>query len=245
VKINCAALSSGLIENELFGHVAGRLEHAHRGTLFLDEITELPPESQSKILGVLQQQEFEPLESNRTVRVDVRVLAATNRNLAEAVKEGIFRMDLYTCLRGICVDVPPLRDRREDIPALAAHFVATQARQFGRRVNRISEATMRELMAYDWPGNIRELKNILARAVVLSRGDSLDSPLDLVAAHGAPPASHTQSLSLEDAERRHITGILASTGWVIEGPQGAAKILERNPSTLRSLMKRLGIRRPA
>ncbi|MBZ5676790.1 MAG: sigma 54-interacting transcriptional regulator [Acidobacteriia bacterium] len=259
VKVNCAAISAGLVESELFGHVKGaftgatdrrigRFEHAHGGTLFLDEITELPLESQSKILRVLQEQEFEPVGSNRTVKVDVRILAATNRNLAEAVREGRFRMDLYYRLLVIPVEVPPLRERREDIPALATHFVKVLARQFGRRVHRISEATMRQLMDYDWPGNVRELENLLARAVVLSPGEVLDAPLDLVAAHGSAEAASLQSLpsqSLEDAERCHIERVLASTNWVVEGPKGAARILEMNPSTLRSLMKRLGIRRPA
>jgi len=255
MKVNCAAISAGLVESELFGHVkgaftgavdrrVGRFEHANGGTLFLDEITELPLESQSKILLVLQEQEFEPVGSNRTVKVDVRILAATNRNLAEVVRDGRFRMDLYYRLLVIPVEVPPLRDRREDIPALAAHFVATLARQFGRRVQRISEPTMRQLMAYDWPGNIRELENFLARAVVLSHGEVLDAPLDPGAARGGPEPAPS-SLSLEDAERRHVEGVLVSTNWIVEGPKGAAKVLDMNPSTLRSLMKRLGIRRPA
>jgi PAS domain S-box-containing protein len=259
VRVNCAAISAGLIESELFGHVkgaftgatekrVGRFEHAHGGTLFLDEITELPLESQSKLLRALQEQEFEPVGSNRTIKVDVRVLAATNRNLSEAVRDGRLRMDLYYRLLVFPVDVPPLRERREDIPGLAAHFVAVLARQFGRRVKRISEATMRQLMAYDWPGNIRELENFLARAVVLSRGEVLDAPLDLAAGSGAPGASPSQPLpsqSLEDAERFHVEHVLASTNWVVEGPKGAARILQMNPSTLRSLMKRLSIRRPA
>nr|AUN37681.1 response regulator of zinc sigma-54-dependent two-component system [uncultured bacterium] len=254
VKVNCAAISAGLVESELFGHVkgaftgasekrVGRFEHANGGTLFLDEITELPLESQSKILRVLQEQEFEPVGSNRTVKVDVRVLAATNRNLGEAVREGRFRMDLYYRLLVIPVEVPPLRERREDIPALAAHFVAVLARQFGRRVNRISEATMKQLMAYDWPGNVRELENFLARAVVLSPGEVLSASIDLVAQPAPEVSQHPQSL--EDAERRHVQGVLDTTGWVVEGPKGAARILEMNPSTLRSLMKRLGIRRPS
>ncbi len=253
VKVNCAAISAGLVESELFGHVkgaftgaterrVGRFEHAHGGTLFLDEVTELPLESQSKLLRVLQEQEFEPVGSNRTVKVDVRVLAATNRNLSEAVREGRLRMDLYYRLLVIPVEVPPLRERREDIPALAAHFVATLARQFGRPVRRISDATMRQLMAYDWPGNVRELENLLARAVVLSRGEVLEAPLDFMADRAAPPQPPPQSL--EDAERCHIENILKSTGWVVEGPKGAAGILQMNPSTLRSLMKRLGVRRP-
>jgi len=259
VRVNCAAISAGLIESELFGHVkgaftgatekrVGRFEHAHGGTLFLDEITELPLESQSKFLRALQEQEFEPVGSNRTIKVDVRVLAATNRNLSEAVREGRLRMDLYYRLLVFPVDVPPLRERREDIPGLAAHFIVVLARQFGRRVKRISEATMRQLMAYDWPGNIRELENFLARAVVLSRGEVLDAPLDLLSAGGAPgtPASRPlPSQSLEDAERFHVEHVLSSTNWVVEGPKGAARVLQMNPSTLRSLMKRLSIRRPA
>ena len=258
VRVNCAAISAGLIESELFGHVkgaftgatekrVGRFEHAHGGTLFLDEITELPLESQSKLLRALQEQEFEPVGSNRTIKVDVRVLAATNRNLSDAVREGRLRMDLYYRLLVFPVEVPPLRERREDIPGLAAHFVGLLTRQFGRRVKRISEATMRQLMAYDWPGNIRELENFLARAVVLSPGEVLHAPLDLVAPHGAPEGASPQApaQSLEETERRHIVGVLTSTSWVVEGPKGAAGILQMNPSTLRSLMKRLGIRRPS
>ena len=253
VRINCAAISAGLVESELFGHVkgaftgaiekrVGRFEHANGGTIFLDEITELPLESQSKLLRVLQEQEFEAVGSNRTVKVDVRVLAATNRNLSEAVREGRLRMDLYYRLLVFPVNVPPLRERREDIPGLAAHFVGLLARQFGRRVKRISEKTMQQLMAYDWPGNIRELENFLARAMVMSRGEVLDATLDGVSTSGTLEASPPQSL--EDAERRHVEGVLASTRWVVEGPKGAAGILQMNPSTLRSLMKRLGIRRP-
>jgi formate hydrogenlyase transcriptional activator len=253
VKVNCAAISGGLVESELFGHVkgsftgatenrVGRFEHANGGTLFLDEITELPMESQSKLLRVLQEHEFEPVGSNRTVKVDVRVLAGTNRDLAEAVREGRFRMDLYYRLHVIPVEVPPLRARREDIPALAAHFVATFARQFGRRVNKISDLTMRQLTAYHWPGNIRELQNFLARAVVLSTGEVLDASIDpggSFASEADPPRS------LEDAERRHIEGVLKSTRWVVEGRQGAAATLQMNASTLRSMMKRLGIQRPS
>ncbi len=188
VKVNCAAISAGLVESELFGHVkgaftgaterrVGRFEYADGGTLFLDEVTELPLETQAKLLRVLQEQEFEPVGSNRTVKVDVRLLAASNRNLADLVREGRFRMDLYYRLLVVPVDVPPLRERRDDIPLLAAHFVRRLSRQFGRRVERISERMMRELVAYDWPGNIRELENFLARAIVLCPGDTLDMPL--------------------------------------------------------------------
>ena len=251
VKVNCAAISAGLVESELFGHVkgaftgalerrVGRFEYADGGTLFLDEVTELPLETQAKLLRVLQEQEFEPVGSNRTVKVDVRLLAATNRNLAELVREGRFRNDLYYRLLVVPVEVPPLRERREDIRLLAAHFVRRLSRQFGRHVERISESMMHEMTAYDWPGNVREMENFLARAIVLCHGETLDMPL-LMAENGAPAAD---SLSLEAIERRHIEGVLASTGWALEGPKGAAAILQMNPSTLRSRMRRLGIRRP-
>jgi transcriptional regulator with PAS, ATPase and Fis domain len=252
VKVNCAAISAGLVESELFGHVkgaftgaterrVGRFEYADHGTLFLDEVTELPLETQAKLLRVLQEQEFEPVGSNRTLKVDVRLLAATNRNLAELVREGRFRMDLYYRLLVVPVDVPPLRERRDDIPLLAAHFVRRLSRQFGRRVERISEDMMRELTAYDWPGNVRELENFLARAIVLCPGDTLDMPL-LETNSTAPAVNHSRSL--EATERKHIESVLASTNWVIEGPKGAAEILKMNPSTLRSRMRRLGMQRP-
>jgi formate hydrogenlyase transcriptional activator len=252
VKVNCAAMSAGLVESELFGHVkgaftgaterrVGRFEYADRGTLFLDEVTELPLETQAKLLRVLQEQEFEPVGSNRTLKVDVRLLAATNRNLTELVREGRFRMDLYYRLLVVPVDVPALRDRRDDIPLLAAHFVRRLSRQFGRHVERISEKMMAELVAYDWPGNVRELENFLARAIVLCPGDTLDMPL-LAVENGAPQAA--QSRSLEENERNHIESVLASTGWTIEGLKGAAAVLKMNPSTLRSRMRRLGIKRP-
>jgi formate hydrogenlyase transcriptional activator len=252
VKVNCAAISAGLVESELFGHVkgaftgaterrVGRFEYADGGTLFLDEVTELPLETQAKLLRVLQEREFEPVGSNRTIKVDVRLLAASNRNLSDQVREGRFRMDLYYRLLVVPVEVPPLRERRDDIPLLATHFVGRWSRQFGRKVQRISESMMREMVAYDWPGNVRELENFLARAIVLCPGETLDMPL-LVTEAGAPAANHSRSL--ETAERQHIERMLASTGWVLEGPKGAAAILKINPSTLRSRMRRLGIQRP-
>ncbi len=193
---------------------------------------------------MLQEQEFEPVGSNRTVKVDVRLLAATNRNLAEVVREGRFRMDLYYRLLVVPVEVPPLRDRREDIPALAAHFIARYSRQFGRRVEGISKSMMRQLMAYDWPGNIRELENLLAREVVLSRGRVLDAPLF----QAVPAAGSGTSGAPPSAWKRPSEGTSrtrwASARWVLEGPKGAAAMLGLNPSTLRSRMKRLGIQRP-
>jgi formate hydrogenlyase transcriptional activator len=251
VKVNCAAISAGLVESELFGHVkgaftgaterrVGRFEYADRGTLFLDEVTELPLETQAKLLRVLQEQEFEPVGSNRTLKVDVRLLAATNRNLDDLVREGRFRMDLFYRLLVVPVDVPPLRERRDDIPLLASHFVRRVSRQFGRHVERISERMLRELEAYDWPGNIRELENFLARAIVLCPGDTLDMKL---LAPETSAAAATQSRSLEATERKHIEDVLASVGWTIEGPKGAAAVLKMNPSTLRSRMRRLKIQR--
>jgi formate hydrogenlyase transcriptional activator len=179
--------------------------------------------------------------SNRTVKVDVRLLAATNRNLADVVREGRFRMDLYYRLLVVPVEVPPLRERREDIPALVDHFIAHHARQFGRRVEAISPSMMQQLMAYDWPGNVRELENVLARAMVLRQGGVLDmTPL----AAGAD-TSEAPVRSMQEAERKHIENALASARWVLEGPKGAAAMLGLNASTLRSRMKRLGIQRPA
>jgi formate hydrogenlyase transcriptional activator len=258
VKVNCAAISAGLVESELFGHVkgaftgaatshVGRFEFASGGTLFLDEITELPLESQAKLLRVLQEQEFEPVGSNRTVKVDVRLLAATNRSLPEAVRDGRLRMDLYYRLLVVPVEVPSLRERREDIPALVDHFIARLARQFGRRVRGVSKSMMQQLLAYDWPGNIRELENLLARAIVLCPGDIDGHILDAPVFGGdlAPqPEPQVQTASMEDAERSHIQSVLVATRWVVEGPKGAAALLSMNPSTLRSRMKRLGISRP-
>ena len=255
VKINCGAIPPNLAESELFGHVKGaftgaserrlgRFEYADGGTLFLDEITELPLETQSKLLRVLQEQEFEPVGSNRTVKVDVRVIAATNRKLDAAVVEGRFRMDLYYRLQVFPIDVPPLRERREDLPALAAHFLDRLSRQLGKRITGIAEESMQRMLDYHWPGNIRELENMLARAMILAPGQVLVlPPLEPLAPPLVEPrmASH----SLKDAERTHVEEALRSANWVIEGHHGAARLLNVNPSTLRSLMKRLGIRRPA
>ncbi len=255
VKVNCAAIASGLVESELFGHVrgaftgavdrrVGRIEYANGGTLFLDEITELPLEMQAKLLRVLQEREFEPVGSNRTVKVDVRLLAATNRSLGDAVRDGRFRMDLYYRLLVVPVEVPPLRERREDIPALAAHFIEHHRRQFGRQVDGISAAMMQQLMSYQWPGNIRELENVLARAVVLSAGGVLDMPLFPATPGSESGDPEVKPVTMEDVERAHIETILRSSNWVLEGPGGAAALLGLNPSTLRGRMKRLGIRRP-
>ena len=259
VKVNCAAISAGLVESELFGHVKGaftgaterrigRFEYADGGTLFLDEVTELPLETQAKLLRVLQEQEFEPVGSNRTIKVDVRILTATNRDVDEAVREGRLRRDLYYRLHVVPVEVPPLRDRREDIPSLAEHFVSRYSRQFGREVAGISSSMMKELMAYGWPGNVRELENVLARAIVLCpsghEGCVLDMPLSEVMPSARAVAAEPPVEDMKEAERVHIKNVLAAAGWVVEGPHGAAVRLGLKPSTLRGRMKRLGLSKP-
>lgn len=262
VKVNCAAISAGLVESELFGHVKGaftgavdkrigRFEFAHGGTIFLDEVGELPLETQAKLLRVLQEREFEPVGSNRSIKVDVRIIAATNRRLGEAVHEGKFRSDLYYRLNVVPIEVPPLRDRKNDIPLLTAFFLASLSRKFGRSVKSVSQEAMACMLQYDWPGNIRELENVLARAVALSEvavlgAAALALPLDRSQqeAPAVQPAVDSAT-TLESAERRHILTVLTSTQWVVEGPRGAAKQLGLHANTLRSRMKKLGIRRPA
>jgi len=264
VKVNCSAISAGLVESELFGHVKGaftgaierrigRFELAHGGTIFLDEVGDLPLETQVKLLRVLQEQEFEPVGSSRTRRVDVRVIAATNRNLTEAVREGRFRSDLFYRLNVFPLEVPPLRERRSDIPQLATFFLARFGKRFGKRVETFSEASMERLVNYPWPGNIRELQNVVERAVVLCQGRVLELDPDLlpIPPAGAPPAAGAQSAAhspvglatLEEMERVHILAALKQTGWVIDGAKGTAKILNIHPNTLRSRMQKLGIKR--
>jgi formate hydrogenlyase transcriptional activator len=264
VKVNCSAISAGLVESELFGHVkgaftgaierrVGRFELADGGTLFLDEVGELPLETQVKLLRVLQEREFEPVGSNRSVRVDVRVIVATNRDLEEAVRAGRFRADLYYRLNVFPIEVPPLRDRSTDIPQLVTFFVARFARRFGKRVEAVSDDTMARLMSYHWPGNVRELQNIIERAVVLAEGPTLELGPGLLPTPGggASPAKATAAVPaggldtlLEEVERNHILAALERAGGVIEGLRGAAKLLKLHPNTLRSRMERLGIRRP-
>jgi formate hydrogenlyase transcriptional activator len=262
VKVNCAAISAGLVESELFGHVKGaftgalerrhgRFELADGGTLLLDEVGELPLETQVKLLRILQEQEFEPVGSSRTVRVNVRVLAATNRDLEEAVKASRFRADLYYRLAVLPVEVPPLRERREDIAQLAMFFLARFAKRFGKAVEAISRASLDRLLAYPWPGNVRELQNVIERAVVLADGPVLELGRGLLPASAGrdePPTpaagAPDPTESLDGVERRHILVTLERVRWVIEGPQGAARILGLHPNTLRSRMERLGIRRP-
>jgi formate hydrogenlyase transcriptional activator len=275
VKVNCGAISAGLVESELFGHVKGaftgaltnrdgRFKVADGGTLFLDEVGELPLETQVKLLRVLQEQEFEPIGSSKTIKVNVRVIAATNRDLDEAVREGKFRRDLFYRLNVFPLAVPPLRERTEDIPLLVTFFLQKFAQKLGRAVKQVPEEVMRRLAAYPWPGNIRELQNVIERAILLSPGDTLTLAPDFAPANSADascaptaaietgraivaPTSAKVALggTLEDVERQHIESILAQTNWMIEGERGAAKILNLNPSTLRSRMQKLGIKRGA
>jgi formate hydrogenlyase transcriptional activator len=271
VKVNCGAIAAGLIESELFGHVkgaftgalerrTGRFELADRGTLFLDEVGELPLDMQVKLLRVLQEQEFEPVGSSRTVKVDVRVIAATNRRLEDEVAAGRFRADLYYRLNVLPILVPPLRERQADIPQLVMFFIQRHAKRIGRTVEGVSRESMERLARYRWPGNVRELENVIERALVLSRGGVVDVGRDflpsLPAEPPAPPAGHVVPMptpaavpagtgTLEDIERAHIAATLERTGWVIEGPRGAARILDMHPNTLRSRMKKLGLERTA
>ena len=256
VKLNCAAIPTGLLESELFGHEkgaftgaiaqkVGRFELAHQGTLFLDEIGDIPPELQPKLLRALQEQEFERLGSTRTVRVDVRLVAATNRDLARMVADGRFRNDLYYRLNVFPVALPPLRERRDDIPILARHFTQRFARRMGRRIETIPAAVMDALVRYPWPGNVREMQNIIERAVILSPGPSLQVPLsDLQPAATQAQVPAGEPVTLADAEREHILGVLRETGWVVGGPKGAALRLGMKRSTLQKKMKKLGISRP-
>jgi formate hydrogenlyase transcriptional activator len=252
VKLNCAAIPTGLLESELFGHEkgaftgaiarrAGRFELADGGTLFLDEIGEIPLELQPKLLRVLQENEFERLGSSRTLRVNVRLVSATNRDLAAMVRERAFRDDLYYRLNVFPIQVPPLRERREDIPLLVRHFVQQCARRMGKTIETIPSATMDALTRYSWPGNVRELQNLMERAVIVSPGPVLNVPLDQLrsVAHDLPPGQ-----TLEDAERAHIVQVLRATKWVLSGPSGAAAQLGLKRSTLQFRMKKLGIERP-
>jgi len=278
VKVNCGAISAGLVESELFGHVKGaftgaianregRFELADGGTIFLDEVGELPPETQVKLLRVLQEQEFEPIGSMKTVKVDVRVITATNRDLEAMVREGKFRSDLFYRLNVVPVTMPPLRKRANDIPLLTMFFLEKFARKLGKPLSHVAEETMAELCRYAWPGNIRELQNVIERAAVLSTGPLLTvekgalpgatsamaqglgwTPERAMIDAAEPlsrPVGVTSGKALEEVERQHIVAVLQQANWRIEGANGAAKILNLQPSTLRSRMQKLGIVRPA
>jgi formate hydrogenlyase transcriptional activator len=255
VKLNCAAIPTGLLESELFGHEkgaftgavgqrVGRFELANHGTAFLDEIGEIPLELQPKLLRVLQEREFERLGSTRTMYTDARLVAATNRNLAAMVEEQRFRSDLFYRLNVFPVRVPPLHERREDIPLLISHFVRQFAGRMERSYTSVPSQTMRALCEYDWPGNIRELQNLIERAVILSPGPILRVPLrDLHHRPSAVPRPE-QHQTLEEVERAHILRTLKETKWVLGGRNGAAARLAMNRSTLQFRMKKLGIVRP-
>jgi transcriptional regulator with GAF, ATPase, and Fis domain len=251
IKLNCASLPLSLVESELFGHEkgaftgatssrAGRFELADGGTLFLDEIAELPLEAQAKLLRVLQDGEFERLGSVRTRRVDVRLIAATNRDLERAIAEGRFREDLYYRLAAFPIRVPPLRERSEDVPYLVWDFIHQRQAELGRHIEHVSEDAMRRLVAWPWPGNVRELRNVIERALILSDG----STLELDASFGGTVAERVAAESLEDIERKHIARVLDRCGWRINGAGNAAEQLGLHPNTLRSRLKRLGVERP-
>jgi predicted ATPase/transcriptional regulator with GAF, ATPase, and Fis domain len=275
VKVNCGAISAGLVESELFGHVkgaftgaidrrTGRFELANGGTLFLDEVSELPLETQVKLLRVLQEGEFEPVGSSRTLRTNVRIIAATNRNLEEAARDGRFRSDLFYRLNVFPVHIPPLRERGSDIGQLAMFFLSRFGKKFGKRMDGISQETMELLIHYPWPGNIRELQNVIERGVVLAQSSLLTidsavlqsqprldvrppSPIAPVVSPTAAPSATSSAESpatLQEIERNHILAVLEKVGWVIEGPRGAARLLNLHPNTLRSRLKKLGIQRP-
>jgi formate hydrogenlyase transcriptional activator len=272
IKLNCSALPTGLIESELFGHEkgaftgalekrVGRFALADGGTIFLDEIGDIPPELQLRLLRVLQEREFEPVGSAQTLKVDVRVIAATNRDLTRAVADGSFRADLFYRLNIFPIHVPPLRERRDDIPLLVPYFLRKGTVKIGRAVESVRDETMQQFLNYAWPGNIRELENIIERAMILSTGATLEvgphllQPFQSEMRPAAVPAqanvpstepaisAMSSDLSLEETQRRHIVLTLNQCDWVIEGPRGAAKLLGLNANTLRSRMKKLGIRR--
>jgi len=253
VKLNCAAIPTGLLESELFGHERGaftgaiatkigRFETADRGTLFLDEVGEIPLELQVKLLRVLQEQEFERLGSTRTMRVDVRVVAATNRDLEQMVEEQKFRSDLYYRLKVFPILLPPLRERAEDIPALVRHFAQKFALRMKKRIETIPAEAMKALQGYSWPGNVRELENFIERAVILTSGSDLKVPLSELKAMSLPPNGSPKTL--EDAEREHILKALRDAKWTIGGSGGAAARLGMKRTTLQSKMQKLGIVRP-
>jgi len=260
IKLNCAAIPLDLLENELFGHEKGaftgaiaqkigRFETADKGTLFLDEVGDIPQALQPKLLRVLQEQEFERLGSGRTHKVDVRLVAATNRDLMKMVARGQFRSDLYYRLNVFPIVLPALRERREDIPALVTHFVKMFTRRMGKQVDRIPPETMAAFRWYSWPGNIRELQNLVERAVILSRDGVLPNPLHKKQTEFMIPSLHRtrafhSSITLENSDRALILKTLEQAGWIVGGPRGAAAKLGLKRTTLLAKMTRFGISRP-
>jgi chemotaxis protein methyltransferase CheR len=251
IKVNCAALSPSLIESELFGHEKGaftgasarrlgRFELANNGTIFLDEIGELSLDLQVKLLRVIQEGEFERVGGTKTIKANVRIIAATNRSLKAEIKKGTFREDLWYRLNVFPINVPPLRERKDDIPSLAEHFIAKFARRSGQTITAVSPDVMQTLQAHSWPGNVRELANVIERAVIHTTGNVLQS-VGAFEHTIEQPASPPKTL--EETERELIINTLERTQWRIEGTQGAARILDVNPSTLRTRMLKLGISR--
>jgi transcriptional regulator with GAF, ATPase, and Fis domain len=247
-------LPANLIESELFGHEKGaftgamerkigRFELADGGTIFLDEIGELPVELQAKLLRILQEGEFERLGNPKTMKVNVRVIAATNRNLQQAIEKKEFREDLYYRLNVFPVICPPLRDRKDDIPLLVKHFCQKHEGKIGKKVSDIHPKVMDALVAYDWPGNIRELENIIERAMILSRDNSLEYGEWVPTQKIEPGKTSASTTKLEDVEKEHIIEVLKKTNWKVSGEKGAAKILGLNPTTLEARMKKMGIKR--
>ena len=259
VRVNCAAIPSGLLESELFGHERGaftgaiaqkigRFELANGGTLFLDEIGDIPLELQPKLLRVLQEQEFERLGSTRTLRVDVRVVSATSRNLTQMVGDREFRGDLYYRLNVFPIRLPALRERSEDIPLLVNHFVQLCSRRMQRSIDHMSMESLNALLGYSWPGNVRELQNLIERAVILSPGKLLRVPLAEInqtnlLENTSAQSAESRVVTLKDAEREHIIQALAETNWIIGGIKGAAARLGLKRTTLASKMRRMGISR--
>jgi chemotaxis protein methyltransferase CheR len=252
VKVNCAALPANLIESELFGHEKGaftgshtrhlgRFEVADGGTLFLDEIGELPLELQAKLLRVVQDGEFERVGGSRTIKVDTRIIAATNRNLEEEVRKGNFREDLWYRLNVFPITMPPLRDRRDDIPLLVTFYIRKIAKRLGKVIEILPENVMYQLQNYHWPGNIRELENVLERAVINSSGPKLHLVDEL---KKTSQGVNTSPKTLEAVEREHIIQILEQVQWKVSGKDSAAEILNLDRSTLRARMRKLNIRKP-
>ena len=256
IKLNCAAIPLDLLESELFGHEKGaftgaiaqrigRFEMADKGTLFLDEVGDIPSALQPKLLRVLQEQEFERLGSTHTRQVDVRLVAATNRDLTDMTKQGEFRIDLYYRLNDFPIRIPPLRERREDIPLLVEYFMEKFARRMGKRIESVPSTTMEKLVSWPWPGNVRELQNMIERGVILSKGFVLEIPLAELEQPVIPVLNDNNgTATLKDFEREHILQALHDSGWVIGGPAGAAARLGMNRSTLNARMRKLQIRRP-
>jgi transcriptional regulator with GAF, ATPase, and Fis domain len=254
--VNCAVLPGNLIESELFGREKGaftgaeakqigRFELANGGTIFLDEIAELPVELQAKLLRVIEDGEFERLGTPHAVKVDVRIIASTNRNLKEEISKGRFREDLFFRLNIFPITIPPLWQRKEDIPLLAKHFMEKYNKQFGKNITEIPEETMRLLQAKAWPGNIRELMGVIENAMITIKGSALHILDEIDSDYQVTKQEMQSAKGLTDMEKTHIVHVLKDTGWKIEGPNGAAKLLGLHPSTLRNRMKKLGIERPA